>query len=249
MNFLRGIVKWIASLESDDKHFRMLASILLKVLGVLALIATIVWGIAICVSAIDATDHLESGARTLVIIGAILILGINVIIGPVLVILFWNRSNKVSALNEEPMFRSTSYSIPYSIPITVILIRLFGEMVFLILVGIGIQGLVLSIFGTEITTMGVLGSLVNPEQLLSGNTNEIGVLSLVISVISSLYIILLPSHFITGIISLVISVISGIFLLIFHYFIAELINQFIDMVKNINKNETTYSTEANPSDI
>ena len=70
-------------------------------------------------------------------------------------------------------------------------------MVFLILVGIGIQGLVLSIFGTEITTMGILESLVNPEQLMSGNTNEIGSLSLVISVI------------------------SGIFLLIIHYFIGE----------------------------
>lgn len=248
MNFLRGIVKWIASLESDDKHFRMLASILLKVLGVLALIGTIVWGIAICVSAISASDHLGTGARTVVIIGAILVLAINVIIGPVLAILFWNRSNKIRALDAETLFRSASYSIPYSIPITVILIRLFGEMVFLILVGIGLQGLVLSIFGTEITTMGVLESLVNPEQLMSVNTNEIGVLSLVISVISAIYILLLPSHFITGIISLVISVISGVFLLIIHYFIGELINQFVNMVKNVEKIETTYSSEVTPSD-
>ncbi len=249
MKFLRGIVKWIASLESDDKHFRMLASILLKVLGVLALIGTIVWGIAICVSAIDASDHLGTGARTVVIIGAILVLAINVIIGPVLAILFWNRSNKIRALNEETLFRSTSYSIPYSIPITVILIRLFGEMVFLILVGIGIQGLVLSIFGTEITTTGILESLIDPDQLMSVNTNEIGVLSLGISVISALYIILLPGHFITGVISLVVSVIIGIFLLIIHYFIAELINQFVDMVKNVKKIETTYSTEVTPSDV
>ncbi len=242
MNFLRGIVKWIALLESDNDQYRKMASILLKTLGVLALICTIVWGIAICVSAIGASDHLATGERTIVIIGAILVLGINVIMGPILIMLFWNRSKLINALGED------SHITSMPVPTMAILIKVFGEVGFLILVGIGIQGLVLSIFGTEITAEGMLTSFLNPEQLISGEFTDINVLSLVISLLSSLFLLLLPNHFMMGVLSLVISVLGGILLLIFHYFLAELINQFVDMGLNLRKIETTLSVADNPSD-
>lgn len=238
MNFLRGIVKWIASLESGSQ-FRKFASILLKLLGVLAFIGVIVWGIAICVNAITISDHLETRDRTVVIIGAILVLCINVIMGPILIMLFWNRSNKINALGEESHFTL--------MPIAVVLIRLFGEVGFLTLVGIGIQVLVFSIFSPNIAAMDILDSF-RHGQLALENINGIEGIWLVISVISRIILItLLSGNFMMGIIWLVISVIGGVILLITYYLIAELINLFVDMATNLKKIETTLSTEENPS--
>lgn len=213
MNFLRSIVNWIASLEAGSQ-FRKWVSILLKIISILALVGAIVWGIAIFVDAITESDHLETGKRTVVIIGSILGLCVNVIVGTILLMLFWNRSKKIGALGDETHFAL--------LPIAVILIRLFGEVGFLTLVGTGIQGLVSSIFGSGI--VGILDFFMS-DQLMYENIN-----------------------FIIGVLSLVISVITGVLTLIIHYFIAELINLFVDMATNLRKIETTLSTENTPSD-
>lgn len=213
MNFLRGIVNWIASLESGSQ-FRKWVSILVKILGVLALIGAIVWGIAICVGSIVASDFMETGSRTLVIIGSILALCVNIFVGLVLIMLFWNRSKKISELGDESHFAL--------LPITVILIRLFGELGFLYFVTIGMQALVASIFGSGIPD---LMEIVLSDLTMRGNVS-----------------------FIFGVISLVVSVFSGAIVLIIHYFIAELINLFVDMATNLRKIETSLSTEETPSD-
>ena len=206
MNYLRLIVTWIASLESGGPC-RKWISIFIKILGVLALIGAIVWGIAICIGSIAASAYLGIGSRTLVVVGAILVICVDIVIGLVLVLLFWNRSNKIKSLGNETHFTL--------IPITIILIRLLGEFSFLSLVGVGIQSLIASIFG-----------VVFPN-LLSIFMSELG----------------RDINFIIGAISFVLSVLSGVILLIIHYFIAELINLFVDMATNLQKLKTTFLDE------
>ena len=211
MRYLRGIVTWIDSLESGGQ-FRKWVSILVKIFGVLALVGAIFWGITICVGAIAASEYLGAGSRTLVYIGTILSLCINIIIGLVLVMLFWNRSNKISTLGDQTHFTL--------LPITIILIRLFGEFSFLSLVGTGIQALVASIFGFVFPNL--------MDILLSDLGRNI--------------------NFIFGVISFVSSVLSGAVILIFTYFIAEQISVFTDMATNLKKIEEALSTEDTSED-
>ena len=168
MRYLRGIVTWIDSLESGGQ-FRKWVSILVKIFGVLVLISATVWGITICVGAIAASEYLGTGSRTLVYIGTILSLCINIIVGLVLAMLFWNRSNKISALGSQTHFTL--------LPITIILIRLLGEFSFLSLVGTGIQALIASIFGFVFPNLMSI--------LLSGLARNISFIFGVISFVSS----------------------------------------------------------------
>jgi hypothetical protein len=213
MNYIRSIVTWIDSLESGG-HFQKWVSILVNVLGILALISAIVWGIAICVGSIAASNFLGIGGRTLVVIGSILSLCIHVVVGVVLIMLFRNRSKKIGTLGDETHFAL--------LPITVILIRLFGELGFILCVATGIQALLASIFGSGIPDLIeiILSDLMMPRNV----------------------------SFIFGVISLVGSVFAGAVVLIIHYFIAELINLFVDMATNLRKIQTTLSAEENTSD-
>ncbi len=213
MKYLRSIVTWIASFESGGQ-FRKWVSILLKILGVLTLIGAVVWGIMILVGSLAARSYVGMGTQTLVVIGSIVALCINIIVGTILTMLFWNRANKISALGEESHLTL--------IPIAVILIRLFGEVGFLSLIGTGIQGLVSSIFGSGFP--GILNFALRDLQMY-GNAS-----------------------FIIGVIFLVMYVLGGAIVLIFHYFIAELINLFADMATNLKKIETTLSAEETTSD-
>lgn len=178
MHYLRIVVTWIASLESGGP-FRKWISILVKILGVFALIGAIAWGIAICIGSIAASEFASTGTRTLVIIGSILALCINIIVGLILAMLFWNRSNKIRALGDETHFTL--------LPITIILTRLFGEFSFLSLVGIGTQALAASIFGFVSPNL--------PDIFLSGlgrNVNFIlGAASFVVSSLSGVIVLII----------------------------------------------------------
>lgn len=220
MNFLRGIVKWIASLESGSQ-FRKWASILLKGLGVLVFIGAIVSGIRLCVASIRASAGLEIGSETVVVIVSILALCIYVIVATILIMLFWNRANKIRALGEESHFTL--------IPIAVILIRLIGEVGFLLLIGLGIQGLLVG--------LGIQGLL-----------SDSGILDVLQYAMPPELWRIKGLGFIAGVITLVVFIISGALVLIFWYFIAELINLFVDMATNIRKIETSLSIEEIPSD-
>ena len=211
MHYLRMIVTWIASLESGGP-FRKWISTIVKILGVLALIGAVVWGIAICVGSIAVSEFVGTGTRTLVIIGSILALCINIIVGSILTMLFWNRANKIRVLGDETHFTL--------LPITIILIRLFGELSFLSLVGTGTQALVASIFG-----------FVSPN-LLDIILSDLG----------------RNINFILGVISFVVSALSGVILLIIFYFIAEQISVFTDMATNIKEIRAILSTEEVSSD-
>lgn len=118
------------------------------------------------------------------------------------------RSNKIRILSYETHFTL--------LPITVILIQLFGELSFLSLIGTGIQALVGSIFGSGVP--GLLNIFLR-DLMMRGNIN-----------------------FILGVISFVGLVLSGAMILIFTYFIAEQISVFTDMATNLKKIEAALST-------
>ncbi len=139
MNFLRGIVKWIDAFESGS-HFRKWTAILLKAVGILAIIGSVVWGIAVYVKSVYTSENLDTSELIFTIIGSLMALCLNIFLGIVLILLFWNRSNKIRELHEEISFEI--------LQIAVILIRLVGEAGFILLVVSGIQGLVSSIFST-----------------------------------------------------------------------------------------------------
>lgn len=190
MKYLRDIVTWIDSFESGNQ-FRKWVSILLKTLGVLALLGAIVWGIAICVGAIAASEYLGTVSRTLVVIGSLISLCINIVAGLVLIMLFWNRSRKISALGDESHFAL--------LPIAVILIRLSGEFGFLYCIATGMQVLVASIFGSGIPD---LMDIVLSDLTIRGSVSFIfGVVSLVVSVFSGA-VVLISSYFFAELINL-----------------------------------------------
>ena len=220
MNYLRRVVDWIGSLESGQQ-FRKWVSILAKILGALALVGAIVLGVALFVEEIDRVSNLAVVPQTLGIIGAILALGINIIVGIVIAMLFLNRSDQISELNDESRFTL--------LRIVVVLIRLFGEVSFLVLIGTGAQGLIAGIFGTEV-----------PEVIIP-------IFGWRIPDIAEAF---LPPwetqniRFIIGVIFSATSVLYGAILLIIHYFTAELINLFLDMATDLRKIETTLADEG-----
>ncbi len=208
MNFLRSIISWIDSFEAGSQ-FRKWATILLKIVGVLVFIASIVWGISILAGSIAIGSDWGRGPQVIPIIGAVLGICINIIVGIVLMMLFWNRAKKVKDLGEESHFTL--------IPIAVILVRMVGEVGFLTFAVAGIQVFIFSIFGSGIS------------RILASITYDLGIVG--------------DYRFIAGVISLVISVLGGAIVLIFYYFLAELINLFVDMATNLKKIEASVSTE------
>jgi hypothetical protein len=221
MRYLQGIITWIDSLESG-RQFRSWAAILVKILGVVASVGISVWSIVICVDTIGASKDLEMTSSTLVIIGSILEVCIVITLATVLAMLFWNRSNKIRTLANDPKFILVS--------IIVILVQLLGEVSFLGLIGGGVHTLVASIFGSGIPRF--LDTFLRRRELLDifpidprGNIT-----------------------FISSVILSVISVLSGVVLLIASYFIAEEINVFANIAESLNNIETKLLAEEGTSE-
>ena len=213
MNFLRGIVKWIDAFESGS-HFRKWTAILLKTVGILAIIVSVVWGIAVYIGSVYTSDNLDTSELIFGIIGSLMLLCLNILLGLVLILLFWNRSNKIKEWRDE-----TSYEL---LSIAVILIRLVGEVGFILLVVSGIQGLVSSIFDAGVLD---IPGFVLIEFEINGQFT-----------------------FIRGIQTLLSSTIAGAIVLIVHYCLAALINLFVDMATHVKDIKTTTSTDGDSSD-
>ena len=221
MHYLRGIITWIDSLESG-RQFRSWAAILCKVLGVVALVGISAWGIVTCVEVIATSKDLEMTSRILVAIGSILEVCINIIVATVLAMLFWNRSNKIRTLDNDPNFILVS--------ITVITIQLLGEASFLVLIGAGVQTLVALIFGSGIPKS--LDTFLQRRELLDTfPIDPRGNITFISSVILS-----------------VIFVLSGVVILIASYFIAEEINVLANIAESLNNIETKLLAEEDTSD-
>jgi uncharacterized membrane protein len=147
---------------------------------------------------------------------------INITVATVLAMLFWNRSNKIRTFDSDPNFVLVS--------ITVILVQLLGEASFFALIGLGVQTLVASIFGSGIPK--TLDTFLRNRELLDlfpidprGNIT-----------------------FISSVILSVISVLSGVVLLIASYFIAEEINVFANIAESLNNIETKLLAEEGTSE-
>ena len=221
MRYLQGIITWIDSLESG-RQFRNWAAILLKILAVVISVGISVWGIIICVDTIGANNDSGLTSRILVIVGSILEVCIVITVAIVLVMLFWNRSNKIRTLDNDPQF--------ILISITVIVIQLAGETSFLGIIGAGVQSLVASIFGSGLPKLFTF--LLHDRGLL-------GILPLDLGE---------TPNFIVGVILCVISVLSGAALLIAAYFIAEEVNVLANIAESLNNMETKLLSEEPSSD-
>ena len=139
MHFFQNIVAWIVSLESG-KPFQKWVPIILKILGVVAYAFAFVWSIALIMGVVIAGGDSDGlGKLIFPYIGSILIGLFNIGIGTLLIMLFWNRSDKIRDTNHD--------SSSILLEIAVILIRLFGEIALIILISTGLHTLVLAIFG------------------------------------------------------------------------------------------------------
>ncbi len=139
MRFFQNIVAWIVSLESG-KPFQKWVPIILKILGVVAYAFAFVWSIALIMGVVIAGGDRDGlGKLIFPYIGSILIGLFNIGIGTLLIMLFWNRSDKIRDTNHD--------SSSILLEIAVILIRLFGEIALIILISTGLHTLVLAIFG------------------------------------------------------------------------------------------------------
>ena len=221
MRYLRGIITWIDSLESG-RQFRNWAAILVKILGVAILGGLSAAGIVTCVDTIAASIDMEITPQALIIIGSILEVCIVITIAVALTMLFWNRSNKIRTLDKDPNFILTS--------IAVIMVQLLGEAGFLSLIGVGIQTLVATIFGSGLPK--TLEIVLHERALIeifpldpSGNPT-----------------------FISSAILSIISVLSGPIVLIVAYFTAEGINVLANIAESLNNIETKLVTEEPVSD-
>ena len=139
MRFFRNIVAWIVSLESGEP-FQKWVPIILKILGVVAYAFAFVWSIALIMGVVIAGGDSDGlGKLIFPYIGSILIGLFNIGIGTLLIMLFWNRSNKIRDTNHD--------SSSILLEIAVVLIRLSGEIALIIFISIGLHTLVLAIFG------------------------------------------------------------------------------------------------------
>ncbi len=221
MRYLQGIITWIDSLESG-RQFRSWAAILVKILGMAILAGLSVAGIVVCVNTIAASKDAEMIPSILVIIGSISEVCIAITIAIVLTMLFWNRSNKIRTLDNDPNF--------ILISIVVIMVQLLGEVSFVGLIGAGVQSLVASIFGSGLPKLFTF--LLHERQLLGSLPHDVGE----------------TPNLILGLILSVISVLSGTVLLIVAYFIAEEINVFANIAESLNNIETKLVDEEPASD-
>ena len=222
MHYLQGIISWIDTLESG-RQFRTWSAIFLKILAVVTFVGLSVWSIIICVDTIGVSKDLEITPSILAIIGSILEVCIVIALATTVGMLFWNRSNKIRTFDKDPNFTL--------IFIAVITVQLLGEISFFVLIGIGIQTLVASIFGSGISqSLGIL--LQRPEFLNLFSIDPSGN----ITVISSMILF-------------VIFVVAGPGVLIASYFIAEEINVLANIAESLNNIETKLLSEEPPQII
>ena len=221
MRYLRSIITWIDSLESG-RQFRSWAAILVKILAVVVFVGISVWSIASCIDTITAGKDLEMISSILVVVGSILEVCLNITLAIIVAFLFWNRSNKIRTLDNDPNF--------ILISIAVILVQLLGEVMFFALLEIGIRTLVSSIFGSGVPK--ILINLPRTSELMNifpidprGNIT-----------------------FISSVIVCIIFVLSGPVILVVSYFIAEEINVLANIAESLNNIETKLVSEEPASD-
>ncbi len=160
MRYLRRFVTGIVSSESDGEY-RKWFSIFINILGLFALIGVILWGILSFIISIDVYPGWENGSGMLYIIGSILTLGIHIIVGIVLRMLFRNSATKIRGLGTESQFRLFR--------ITAVLIWLLGASGFVFMIGIGTQALFAGIFRLPLLwLLFIFHHVIPPVSLIEG---------------------------------------------------------------------------------
>lgn len=217
MLFLRSIVVWFASLESGAS-FQKWIQIILKILGVVAFVFIIVSSILLVVTVIAEIGSISSLLFHLS--GSILIALFTIAVGIILILLIWNRCNKINTLQNESDFTLLN--------IAVILVRLSGEVVLIVNVATCFHLLLGGIFG--IGMHGMISFLYNPVIVVES-------ISIGWSFDWSIRVI-----------SIITFAINGITILISSYVIAALLNLVVGMAKDLRNIDATLSTEETTSD-
>ena len=160
MSYLRRAVTWIASLASDGQSRNWISSFV-NILGLLALIGTLMWGIWNFIFSIAVYPGWKSGLGMLYIIGSILTLGIYIIAGIVLRMLFRKSTTKIRGLGTESQFKLFR--------ITAVLIWLLGASGFVFMTGIGAQTLFAGIFSLPLFwLLFIFHDVIPPVSLIEG---------------------------------------------------------------------------------
>ena len=204
-SYSERVVNWIVSLESGQQ-LQKSVSILVKIFGVLTLITAIVPDVIftfIFISDINRTPDVLAFFSVIMLILWILV---DISIGTIFIGLCWNRSNKIGDLDGESHFSL--------LPISGVLIRLFGEGGSILFIGTGIKLSMLLIL------------LIIPQ--LGRRTPDFEAVWYVFVATGGL-------------------VLGSVVLLIVTYFVAELVNLFMNMATNLKKMETQLSTKGDAS--
>ncbi len=211
MKFLRGIVEWFASLESGESFQKWIQDVL-KTIGVAAFIFSLVSSVVLVINVIAEVDSMGSLLFHLSV--TILITLFTIVAGSVLIImLIWNKCNKINALQNEDDFTLLN--------IAVILIRLSGEVAFIVIVCTSVHRLIAGTFG--IAVPGMVNIFFFPV--------DIGVFF----------------DWTVGVVS-IIGIINGMAILISAYIIAALLNLIVGMAKDLRNVNATLSSEQPTSD-
>ena len=208
--YLQRVVDRIVSLESDQP-LRKSISILVKIFGVItlviAIIPDVIWTVLFSSQAHRSPDILVLFSSIMLLLWIL----VSIIMGAIFISLFWNRSNKIRDFSGESHFTL--------LPISVVLIRLFGEGGFILFIGIGIKLFMLLILMT-------IPQMIIP-QLMRTSPDFEGVVKVSITI--------------GGL------VLGSVVLLIVSYFVAELVNLFTSMGTNLKKIETQLSAKEDAS--
>ena len=160
MSYLRRAVPWIASLASDGQSRNWISSFI-NILGLLALIGTLMWGIWNFIFLIAVYPGWKSGLGLLYIIGSILTLGIYIIVGIVLHMLFRKSATKIRGLGTKSQFKLFR--------ITAVLIWLLGASGSVFMTGIGAQTLFAGIFRLPLFwILFIFHDVIPPVSLIEG---------------------------------------------------------------------------------
>ncbi|MDE0013073.1 MAG: hypothetical protein OXU36_18145 [Candidatus Poribacteria bacterium] len=160
MGYLRRAVTWIASLASDGQPRNWISSFV-NILGLLVLIGTLMWGLWNFIFLIAVYPGWKSGLGMLYIIGSILTLGIYIIAGIVLRMLFRKSTTKIRGLGTESQFKSFRT--------TAVLIWLLGASGFVFMTGIGAQTLFAGIFSLPLFwLLFIFHDVIPPVSLIEG---------------------------------------------------------------------------------
>ena len=177
------------------KQLQKWVSILVKIIGVLALIVVIVNGLVLVIELLE----YDGRNRGVVYIGVALTILVIITVGVILAKLFWDRANKISTLDGESHFVLMMF---------IIMSRLLGEGLFISFIGQGIIGFILGVIHSLSSSFYLsLPEYIDHFEYV--NSFYKGVEMLIILVLAGTFL-LLVHYFIAGLVNLLVGLATNL---------------------------------------